>query len=207
MRLRNNGALLLTIAKYYTPSGRLIQRDYSSVDRRTYQEEAFEKDVEDDSTLAKRPKFTTPGGRTVFGGGGIRPDVIVPSESLTTAEVDLERASVYFDYATRLVGTDRSRFPKTFEEFQRGWSPTLAQMAEFHRFVAEKKVKLTEAQLAAEEPYSRRRIRAEVASNLFGLVARYRIDTEGDGQLQRALDLMPQARKLLAVAGDPKKKI
>ena len=73
----------------------------------------------------------------------------------------------------------------------------------------DKKVKLTAAQLDQEQDYIRRRIKAEVASNLFGLVARYRIDAEGDGQLQKALDLFPQARKMLAaeVPGGQKKKI
>jgi hypothetical protein len=45
-----------------------------------------------------------------------------------------------------------------------------------------------------------------VASNLYGLVARYRIDAEGDGQLQKALDLFPQARKMLALSADGAKK-
>ena len=206
VKLRNNSALLLTIAKYYTPSGRLIQRDYAGGDRQSYQEEAYSRDVEPDSVLAKRPKFQTEAGRTVFGGGGIRPDVIVPSESLSTAEVDLERASLFFDYATRLVGNDRSRFPKEFDEFAATWQITPAQFGEFKQFAASKNVKLTAAQIDAEERYVRRRVKAEVASNLYGLVARYRIDAEGDGQLQKALDLFPQARRLLASGTDASKK-
>jgi carboxyl-terminal processing protease len=206
VKLRNNSALLLTIAKYYTPSGRLIQRDYGTGDRQSYQEEAYSRDVEPDSVLAKRPKFETEGGRTVYGGGGIRPDVIVPSESLSTAEVDLERASLFFDFATHLVGQDRTRFPKEFDEFARAWSVTPAQLGEFKQFAATKKVKLTGAQIDAEQRYVSRRIKAEVASNLYGLVARYRIDAEGDGQLQKALDLFPQARRLLASSPDGAKK-
>jgi carboxyl-terminal processing protease len=202
VKLRNDSALLLTIAKYYTPSGRLIQRDYADGDRASYQEEAYSRDVEPDSVLAKRPKFQTEGGRTVYGGGGIRPDVIVPSESLSTAEVDLERASLFFDYATRLVGDDRDKFPRDFESFATGWEVSDPQFAGFKAFAVEKKVKLTPAQLDAEERYIRRRLKAEVASNLYGLVARYRIDAEGDGQLQKALDLFPQARKLLAASSD-----
>jgi carboxyl-terminal processing protease len=208
MRLRNGSALLLTIAKYYTPSGRLIQRDYSTAEnKRAYQEEAWSRDVEPDSVLAKRPKFQTNSGRTVYGGGGIRPDVLVPSESLSTAEVDLERASVFFDYASKLSQHERSSMPKSYEEFAKGWNTTDAHVSEFKKFVADKKVNVTPAQIDAEGAYVRRRIKAEVASNLFGLVARYRIDAEGDGQLQKALDLMPQARRLLAASTDSKKKI
>jgi len=198
MRLRDGSALLLTIAHYYTPSGRLIQRDYSSGNKEAYQEEAFSRDVEADSVLAKRPKFTTASGRTVYGGGGIRPDVIIPSESLTVAEVDLERSNVFFDYATHLVGNDRDKFPKQYEDFAHNWNVSDGQYAGFKQYATDHKVKLTPEQLEKEQPYIRRRLRAEVASNLFGLVARYRIDCEGDGQLQKALELMPQARKLLA---------
>ena len=62
--------------------------------------------------------------------------------------------------------------------------------------------------MTKEDPYIRRRLKAEVASNLYGLVARYRVDSEGDGQLQKALDMMPQARKLLAAnPNESKKKI
>ncbi len=206
VKLRNDSALLLTIAKYYTPSGRLIQRDYVPGDRQSYQEEAYSRDVEADSVLAKRPKFTTEGGRTVYGGGGIRPDVIVPSESLTTAEVDLERASLFFDFATKLVGDDRDKFPADFESFAKGWEVSDPQFAAFKQFAADKKVKLDAAQIDAEERYVRRRLKAEVASNLYGLVARYRIDAEGDGQLQKALDLFPQARRILAASADGAKK-
>lgn len=206
VKLRNNSALLLTIAKYYTPSGRLIQRDYTPGDRASYQEEAYSRDVEADSVLAKRPKFETASGRTVYGGGGIRPDVIVPSESLSTDQIDLERASLFFDFATKVVGDDREKFPAEFEAFARGWDVSDPQFAAFKQFAADKKAKLTAAQIDGEEPYIRRRLKAEVASNLYGLVARYRIDSEGDGQLQKALDLFPQARKILAVSTDGVKK-
>jgi carboxyl-terminal processing protease len=158
--------------------------------------------------LAKRPKFATTSGRTVYGGGGIRPDVLVPSESLTVAEVDLERASVFFDYATKIVGQDREKFPKSYEDFAKAYSISDPQATDFRKYAEQHKVKLTPEQMTKEDPYIRRRLKAEVASNLYGLVARYRVDSEGDGQLQKALDMMPQARKLLAAnPNESKKKI
>jgi hypothetical protein len=104
------------------------------------------------------------------------------------------------------VGDDREKFPAEFEAFARGWDVSDPQFAAFKQFAADKKAKLTVAQMDGEEPYIRRRLKAEVASNLYGLVARYRIDSEGDGQLQKALDLFPQARKILAVSTDGVKK-
>src|SRR5262249_13382249 len=77
-RLPDGSKLLLTIAKYYTPSGRLIQRDYTKFnDRDEYARDAERSDVPSDSVLATRPKFKTSGGRTVYGGGGIYPDVVL----------------------------------------------------------------------------------------------------------------------------------
>ena len=93
-----------------------------------------------------------------------------------------------------------------FEQFATAWQVSPAQLVLFKQLAAEKKVNLTPAQIDAETPYVSRRIKAEVASNLYGLVARYRIDAEGDGQLQKALDLFPQARKLLASSPDGAKK-
>src|SRR5438477_7381901 len=78
LRLADGSKLLLTVAHYYTPSGRLIQRDYTKfADRSEYQEDAYKVDVPSDSVLATLPKFKTAGGRQVYGGGGIYPDVIV----------------------------------------------------------------------------------------------------------------------------------
>ena len=78
LRLSDGSKLLLTIAHYYTPSGRLIQRDYSKFeDRDQYAMDAYKVEVPSDSVLATLPKFKTSGGRTVYGGGGIYPDVLI----------------------------------------------------------------------------------------------------------------------------------
>src|SRR5439155_26396242 len=78
LRLADGSKLLLTVAHYYTPSGRLIQRDYSQyADRDAYAEDAFKVDVPSDSMLATMPKFKTAGGRLVYGGGGIYPDLLL----------------------------------------------------------------------------------------------------------------------------------
>ena len=97
--LRDGSKLLLTIAHYYTPSGRLIQRDYSKFDdREGLREDAYKDDVPSDSVLATRPKFKTAGGRTVYGGGGIYPDVVLKDPpNLTRPEIDMIHKRVFFD--------------------------------------------------------------------------------------------------------------
>ena len=85
--LSDGSALRLTISRYYTPSGRLIQRSYANKDK--YQEEAFTRDEQEGENIehkestadTSRPKFKTAGGRVILGGGGITPDFIVKPDS------------------------------------------------------------------------------------------------------------------------------
>jgi len=110
-RLNDGSKLLLTIAHYYTPSGRLIQRDYSKfTDQKDYVEDAFKDDVPSDSVLATRPKFKTPSGRVVYGGGGIYPDVLIKDPpNLTRPEIDMINNRVFFVWATHYVPSSRAR--------------------------------------------------------------------------------------------------
>jgi carboxyl-terminal processing protease len=100
----SQGKLLLTIAKYYTPSGRLIQRDYAGKDQQEYREEAFEGDVPPDSVLAKRPQCKTAAGRRIYGGGGIYPDVILKDGPfLTRPQIDMIQKRAFFPFAAHYV--------------------------------------------------------------------------------------------------------
>jgi carboxyl-terminal processing protease len=197
MQLPDGSALLLTVAKYYTPSGRCIQRDYS--DRAAYQTDPWKDDAAPESVLATRPKFTTVGGRTVYGGGGITPDVIIPSARVTTQEAQIEQSGSLFETATALSGPLRGKYAR-FEDFLAGYKVDDAAMAALRAEATHDSVLWTDDQWKTEHDYVARRLQAEVAGNLFGVDARYRVDITGDPQLERALDLFPQADKLLAHA-------
>jgi carboxyl-terminal processing protease len=195
MMLSDGSAMLLTVAKYYTPSGRLIQRDYTN--RETYQTDPFKEDAAPESVLATRPKFTTAGGRTVYGGGGITPDEIVPSDKITNKEADLEQAAVFFETATRIAPAMKTRW-SNFNDFLTKYQPDESALAALRQEAAKDSVKLTEDDWKTELPYIQRRLKAEIAGNLFGVDARYRVDITGDKQLAKALGLFPEAQKLLA---------
>jgi len=195
MMLSDGSALLLTVAKYYTPSGRLIQRDYSN--RETYQTDPFKEDAAPESVLAQRPKFTTAGGRTVYGGGGITPDDIVSSDKITAKEMELEQAAVFFETATRVAPPLKASWPK-FDDFLTKYQVDETAVAAMRGEAVKDSVQMNDADWKTELPYMKRRLKAEIASNLYGVDARYRVDITGDKQLQRALELFPQAQKLLA---------
>ena len=193
------GKLLLTIARYYTPSGRGIQRDYTKFgDQADYQEDAFKEDVPSDSALKTRPQFKTGLGRLVYGGGGIYPDVVIKDPpNLTRPEVDFITKRVGFEFATHWVTKHPGQTwtPASFDpKFQLNddeWK-TLQGI-----FVA-KKLTVNDSTWTAEKPFMLRQVRAELASATLGSLDRYRIAVEDDAQLNTALGLFPKAQALMA---------
>jgi carboxyl-terminal processing protease len=198
-RLNDGSKLLLTIAHYYTPSGRLIQRDYSKFsDQKDYVEDAFKDDVPSDSVLATRPKFKTAGGRTVFGGGGIYPDVLIKDPAnLSRPEIDMLNKRVFFQYATHWL-TKHTDQKWTTQSFDKSFTFNDADWNELRKSMEKEKVTITDSIWTAEHDFMARQMRAELASATLGSVDRYRILVEDDTQLQAALELFPRASKLLS---------
>jgi carboxyl-terminal processing protease len=201
MRLSDGGKLLLTIAKYYTPAGRPIQRDYTHFeDRDEYAADAMKVDVPSDSVLATLPKFKTLSGRTVYGGGGIYPDVVIKDDgNLTRTQSDLIIKRVFFEYSTQyLVKRKGDKFTAA------SWGPDFrlseAEWADVRKVAEHRKVAMTDSLWTADRPFMLRQIRAELASATLGQTARYKIAVEDDQQLNQALDLFPQASRLMSQA-------
>jgi carboxyl-terminal processing protease len=198
LNLSDGSKLLLTIAHYYTPSGRLIQRDYSkSTDQNDYVSEAYKQDAPSDSALATMPKFKTAGGRVVYGGGGILPDVVIPDRAnLTRVEGDMIQKRVFFEWATHYVThhkdtkwTTASLGPQ-FKLNESDWS-------DLKKIMDNRKVAV-DSVWTSDRPFMLQQMRAEIAAATLGPLDRYRILVEDDPQLNMALQLFPQATKLLA---------
>jgi len=196
----SEGKLLLTVARYYTPSGRGIQRDYTKFeDQADYQADAYKEEVPTDSALATRPKFKTSGGRTVYGGGGIYPDVVVHnSADLTRPEIDMITKRVWFDYANKMVthAKDVTWTPQMLARDK--FKLDEAQVKELREAIASKGVKMDDSTWSAEKPFAVHQLRAELAQQTLGGLERYKIAVEEDTQLAKALELFPQAQKLMA---------
>jgi carboxyl-terminal processing protease len=196
--LSYGAGLALTTAKYYTPSGRLIQRDYSSF-YDYYTRADVEGEDEGDATARPRTppaeEFKTDLGRKVYGGGGITPDVEVkPTEIAPFLQFLLSR-SAFFSYAVEYA----NRHP----ELDRSWMPGADVLAEFGAFLVEKKIDTAEdvaAGLADDSlrGYALRQIRAEVFTSKYGVEAAHQVLAQGDAQIQSALSLFPRAAELVA---------
>ncbi|MGE5345615.1 MAG: S41 family peptidase, partial [Acidithiobacillales bacterium] len=124
--LSDGAGLALTTAKYYTPSGRCIQRDYKDV-LEYLAPESGEADDEVAETPGRRETFRTDSGRTVFGGGGITPDVVVKAETLSRFASTLYARGLFFEFAVQY----RARHPEISRDFQ----VTDAVRDDFFRFL------------------------------------------------------------------------
>jgi len=190
--------LALTTSKYYTPSGRNIQRDYSSF---------YDYYVADDSDnsaagevpLKDRKQFHTDTGRVVYGGGGITPDVFVKPPTLTRTTQLLDLRSAIFNYGVEYV----AKHPDTTKEV----SVTPSMLEDFAQFAASKDVApLADIHDALQKPVDRdylsRAIKAEIVTAKYGYDASYPYRLEGDTQIAKAIEELPAAAKLETQAAD-----
>jgi len=193
--LRDGGALALTTAKYYTPSGRLIQRDYTNMD-----DYFLDAELEDDdarATVESEPANheirRTDSGRTVYGGGGITPDYVVHSEREPTLLSRLRRENLLFDYSVRFS----AKHPDLKREFTVGDEV----IKDFKAFLATRNFKYDAAAFDTSRKPLELRLRSLIGKVKWGAEAESKILIEGDVQVQKALTLFDEAAKL-AVAGE-----
>jgi carboxyl-terminal processing protease len=180
--LSENTGLALTTAKYYTPSGRLIQRDYSNVSLYDYY---YDRDT--DQNTANREVKLTDSGRTVYGGGGITPDVKIDPPKSNHFQDSLLQHYAFFNFAKHYMvnhhPTDK------FEADD-------VVLQEFRKFLDEEKVPFTEADLLENNDWVRSSIKSEVFVDAFGQEEGLKVRAESDPEVLKALDLLPQAKQL-----------
>ena len=182
--LSENTGLALTTAKYYTPSGRLIQRNYDGVSLYDY----YYNDRDNaDQTVTNHEVKMTDSGRTVYGGGGITPDVKIPNQKTNRFEDTLLEKYAFFNFAKHYVINHQVN--KQFQVDD-------AVIQEFRKFLDEQKIPFTEADLADNMDWIKSNIKAELFINEFGQQEGMRVHAETDPEVEKALDLLPQAKQL-----------
>ncbi len=196
--LRDGGAVALTTAKYYTPSGRLIQRDYSNMDDYfdpDFDDEAGPREAKADAEAeaAHREVKFTDAGRKVFGGGGITPDYIVPTERFSMLLTRLVRDNMLFDYAVRYVAAH--------PDVQRDFAVDDKMLGDLKEFLRGRSFAFAEDAFAESKTAIAIRLKSQIARVKWGVDAEGLALAEGDVQLQKALTLFDEASKL-AKAGE-----
>ncbi len=186
--LSEGTGLFLTTARYYTPSGRLIQRDYKTTSLWDYH---YNRKTPERPTEIK----LTDGGRQVTGGGGITPDVMVAEPKFTPFQTLLFRRRVLLPYEVG-VGDFVTYYLGEKPAVTKDFTVDDAVMNDFRRFLEKEKVTYTESELAENMDWIRHRIKQEIFLSVFGQTESYKVELENDVQLQRAIDELPQARAL-----------
>jgi carboxyl-terminal processing protease len=212
VQLSDGSELRLTISRYYTPSGRSIQKHYVPG-----QEGDYEKDMEQRSKRGEyyiadsikndpKLKFKTDGGRVVYGGGGITPDYFIPRDSSwqTPYLIKLFNKNLIREYAVEYANANRKRLEKLpFAEFDRTVILDDTFMNRLTREAASEGVPLNQKEYNRSKEYIRTQIKALVAryvyqkNNKAGLNNEYfQVISEADDTYQKALQLFDRADKL-----------
>jgi carboxyl-terminal processing protease len=205
----DKAALLLTIAKYFTPSGRLIQRDYSNggfYDYYTHGRYLPESGAS--ATAPQGPESRTDTGRAVYGGGGITPDELSKPETITGLErrfIDPIFAFSLELTAGRIAGFENYKVQRPIEfnhVLQSTDFPVTDPLfKELKRFVANNPgYKVTPEQLDRSRAFAERQLRYEVSTAAYGTIAAQQVYNDTDLQIARAVDVMPRARELALAA-------
>ena len=208
-QLDYDSALLLTIAKYFTPSGRLIQRSYSDGGNYSYYfPGGLAADKNNQTPQQNGPESHTDMGRAVYGGGGISPDETVKPGTISAAERHLRdilfafslelttgRIEAFQDYKVqRAIEFDHDLVAEDFPITDNLWR-------ELKTFAAKKTVfKVTPDQLEKARDYASRQLRYNILSAAYGYRTATQVFNDADPQIARAVDAMPRARELAVAA-------
>ncbi len=180
--LSENTGLALTTAKYYTPSGRLIQREYNGISLYDYY---YNREKEDNN--ANKEIKLTDSGRTVYGGGGVTPDVKFDTPKSNKFQDSLLQHYAFFNFAKHYLLN--RRINRTFQVDEQ-------VLQEFRRFLDDQKIAYTEGELMEVDTWLRTNIKSEIFISEFGQQEGLRIRAEEDPEVTHALDLLPRAKEL-----------
>lgn len=197
--------LLLTIAKYKTPSGRVIQRDYSDGNLYDYYTNGGI-GSEPGSETPLGPESKTDAGRTVYSGGGIKPDVALKPDTITTEQARAQGKlfSPIFAFTLDLAHGKIPGFeaykvdrPIAFNyDIKTTDFPITDQLYAALKKYSASKYKIPTAAFDRERKYVERTLRSELVTAAYGTTSSLQVFNEYDTQLSKAIDLMPQAKQL-----------
>ncbi|MBC8145648.1 MAG: S41 family peptidase [bacterium] len=204
--LTDGSAVRVTVSRYYTPSGRLIQRPYK--DLGDYYREGYVRDEEEgnntdhlrDGADTTRPVFRTASGRKVLGGGGITPDYIVKPDTITGTSVDIFRKNVFTEFVDRYMRTNQSdlktKYGSDHTRFIRDFTISDAQLVDFVKLAKEKGVDVKNEHITADGGYLRNTLKSRIARVLFGDNEASQVSLIDDKQYRKATGLFPEATRI-----------
>lgn len=195
----DGSAVRLTIARYYTPTGRSIQKPYDQGLEAYYNEEVErynhgEMQFADSIKFADSLKYTTPAGKVVYGGGGIMPDIFVPLDtagrSMYFAELSYNGIINQFAFYYADRERDRLKGYKSIENFSRSFNVSDAMLNELVDFAEKNGVKRKNDAIRRSEKLIRTQLKALIARNIWGSEGFYPVINSIDNAYLKAVDVL-----------------
>ena len=203
--LLDGSAFRVTTARYFTPSGRLIQKPY---DKGKYKNSMRMLDTLEgeniyhsrDTKDTTRPVFKTFGGRTVFGGGGITPDYFVRLDTLTSYTVQLRRINLFYEFIENYLTSNRKKIESTYKnyyEFRDNFKVDENMLNLFKDMAKNKKIDFDYTAYERDKQFIVISLKSQIARDLWGNEGSYAVFVSNDDQVQKALTLFNEALKLM----------
>lgn len=200
-QLTDGSAIRLTISRYYTPSGRCIQRDYSEgkddyyneVNKRFEHGELMNSDSIDFPDSLKYATLTL--NRTVYGGGGIMPDIFIPLDTTQTSKYfsQLVRKGIIYTYNLDYLDDHRDelleKYP-TFEAFESGFEITDELLEDLFKAADAKEIERNEEDIKTSLTLIKNNFKALMASNLYSSTEFYRVLNTSDNAVLKAIEVI-----------------
>jgi carboxyl-terminal processing protease len=222
--LGDGSAFRLTIAKYYTPSGRCIQRPYKDKDKYrhlvgrleleegSYIYDAYNKiisqvkrmndtikNAKDRINIDSLPIYYTRSKRVVFGGGGITPDYIIKSDTITRMTATIRSQNLFFEFIDKSLKKEVERIRnqyKDFKDFKANYVISEQILNQFRKFVEEKKIEVKDSDWNTDKEYIGIYLKAQLARSVWTREQFLEILFTVDNQFKKALELFPEAIKI-----------
>ncbi|MEJ5287279.1 MAG: S41 family peptidase [Bacteroidota bacterium] len=220
----DGSAFRLTIAKYYTPSGRSIQRPYKDKDKYRHLVGRFEleegsyiydgyqkiiqqvkrindstKNAKDKINIDSLPIYYTRSKRIVFGGGGITPDYIIKSDTITRMTAEIRRENLFFEYIDKNLMPEVERIKKTykdFKDFKKNYFINEQTLNDFKAFVQKKGIQVDPKNWETDKEYISTYLKAQLARVVWTREQFLEILFTVDNQFKKAIELFPDAIKI-----------
>jgi len=221
----DGSAFRLTISKYYTPSGRSIQRPYKDKDKYrhlvgrleleegSYLENAKEKIIQQVNEINKKAKkdeekidinnlpiYKTRRGRIVFGGGGITPDYIIKQDTITNFSAEIRRKNLFFEFATNIMQSQgnslKSKYSSDFTSFLKNYQISESMIEDFKKLAASKEIEWNDESYKIDEEFIKISIKSAIARMIWDRNKFIEVFYTIDPQIKKAIELFPEAIKI-----------
>lgn len=195
INLKDGSNLRLTVSRYYTPTGRCIQKPYTG-DYEEYMMDEYSRYENgelyevDSSLFVDSLKYTTPEGKTVYGGGGIMPDIFVPLDTTNSSNYfrRLRYANAFADFAYNYVRFNKPKNWEGFKEYETEFDLNEKTLSDFTTYADEQyDIKFNQSQYEAAKARIKENLKAEIARQIWLEQGAFYIINQSDKEVNRAL--------------------